>query len=215
MALIQFTPGNLPTTRQTGGSPNAPGGTLAEGLFSELMPQYYTLIKAGIVFSAPVLAANPTAFTGGAAGTPLFGIYNPANSGKDLVMLMLGIGIRSTGSAAAATMDLNWFQCNQGGVAVTGTQTQCRNMYSQANTGSVAWAMVNTANTAALASQLTRTSLSLGNVAASAVLNVGLFMDDIKGIITVAPGCYAAFGASLGLTAGSIDITPVWAEIPA
>ena len=88
-------------------------------------------------------------------------------------------------------------------------------MYSQANTGSAAYGMVNVANTAALASALVAPSVSLGAVAASAALNVGLFVDDIKGLLVVPPGGYLAYGASLGLTGGSLDAALIWAELPA
>jgi hypothetical protein len=88
-------------------------------------------------------------------------------------------------------------------------------MYSQASTGSVAYAMVNTANTAALASTLIAPSVSVGNVTTTAGLNAGLFVDDIKGAIIVAPGTYLAFGASATLAVASIDYSLIWAEIPA
>lgn len=215
MATLQSQAGALPSGRQTAGTPVNPGGVFGEALFSELNPAYYSLLKNNKVFSLGALGVSPTAFTGGAAGTPLIGLYNPAASGVDLVLLQARLGIRSTGSAAAATMDFNFFAANQGGVAVTGTQTQAKNMYSQANTGSAAYGMVNVANTAALASALVAPSVSLGAVAASAALNVGLFVDDIKGLLVVPPGGYLAYGASLGLTGGSLDAALIWAELPA
>lgn len=206
--------GGLPSARQTAGTPNAPGGTFNEILVSELNPVYYSLLKNNKVFSLSALGVNPTAFTGGAAGTPLIGIYNPANSGVDLVLLQARYGVRTTGTAAA-TLDFDFYEVNQGGVAVTGTQTQARNMYSQANTGSQAYGMVNTANTAALASTLVAPSLSIGAAAAAAALNAGVYVDDLKGALIVAPGCYLALGASATLTAASIDASLIWAELPA
>ena len=108
-----------------------------------------------------------------------------------------------------------FYGVNQGGVAVTGTQTQARNMYSQASTGANAYCMVNTANTAALASTMIAPSVSFGNVGATAGVNVGLFVDDVRGAIVVSPGSYLAWGAYLGLTAGALDATVIFAEIPA
>jgi hypothetical protein len=214
MATIQSQAGSLPSARQTAGTPVNPGGTFGESLFSELTPQYYALLKASKVFSISALAANPTAFTGGAAGTPLLGLYNPASSGVDLVLLQVRYGVRTTGTAAV-TLDFSLYGANQGGVAVTGTQTQARNMYSQANTGSSAYAMVNTANTAALASTLIAPSLSNGLTATTAITNAGIYVDDIKGAIIVSPGTYIALGASATPTAASIDCVLIWAEIPA
>jgi hypothetical protein len=187
--------------------------TQLEVLKSSLLPDYYSLLKQGKVFGSALAGANATAFTGGAAGTPLLGLYNPANSGVDLVLLEAAVGIRTTGSAAALT-DFNFWGVNQGGVAVTGTNTPPRNLYSLAQTGSVATAMQNVANTAALASALIRSSLSLGSVASTAPLIPGIFRDEIKGEIVVAPGSYLAFGASVGFTAASLDVALIWAEIP-
>jgi len=212
--IIQNQVGSLPSARQTAGTPNNPGGTFGEAFVSELAPVYYSLMKAGRIFSIATTQTTATAFTGGAAGTPIIGIYNPATSGNDIVLLQARVGVRTTGTTAG-TLDYSFYQVNQGGVAVTGTQTQCRNMYSQANTGSVAYAMLNVANTAALASTLTAPSISLGNVTGTAGLNTSVFVDDIKGAIVVAPGTYLAFGASATLAVASIDYSLIWAEIPA
>jgi hypothetical protein len=213
--LIQTQVNSLPGARQVAGQPNIPGGTFGEPFVSELTPVYYSLLKAGRVYSlSSVTTTTATSFVGGAAGTPIFGLYNPATSGTDLVLLQVRVGVRTTGTTAG-TLDFNFFQVNQGGVAVTGTQTQCRNMYSQGNTGSVAYGMVNTANTAALASTLVAPSISIGNATTTAGLNAGLFVDDIKGAIIVAPGTYLAFGSSATLAVASIDYALIWAEIPA
>jgi len=212
--IIQSQAGSLPSARQTAGAPNNPGGTFGESFVSELTPVYYSLLKSGRVYSSSFAAITPSAFVGAAAGTPAIGIYNPATSGVDLVLLMAKLAIRSTGTAAVAT-DWNFWQVNQGGVAVTGTQTQARNMYSLAATGSAAYAMVNTSNTAALASTLTMPSVSIGLTAATAITNVQVLSDDIRGAIVVAPGCYLAWGNSVATTAGSFDGAIIWAEIPA
>ena len=212
--IIQNQVGSLPSSRQTAGTPNNPGGTFGEAFVSELAPVYYSLMKAGKIFSIATTQTTATAFTGGAAGTPIIGIYNPATSGTDIVLLQARVGIRTTGTTAA-TLDFAFYQVNQGGVAVTGSQTQCRNMYSQASTGSVAYAMLNTANTAALASTLTAPSVSVGNATTTAGLNAGAFVDDIKGAIVVAPGTYLAFGSTATLAVANVDYSLIWAEIPA
>jgi hypothetical protein len=189
-----------------------PNGQYGELLMSELNPVYYGLLKAGKVFSVSGTAANPSAFIGGAAGTPLIGVYNPAGSGVDIVPLQLRMSIRTTGSAAVAT-DFNFWAVNQGGVAVTGTQTAARNLYSQANAGAAAYCMINTANTAALASTLILPSFSIGLTAATAVTNVALLADDLKGLGMLAPGNYLAWGASVAPTSASVDYALIWAEI--
>lgn len=204
--------GLLPAGRAAGNA-NAPSGLLGELGVSEFLPRYHALAKSGFLFSVSSAAVNPAAFIGGAAGTPLFGLYNPANSGKDLIILQSRVAIRNTGSAAINS-SLNFWGVNQGGVAVTGTPTAPRNMYSGANTGSIATAMVNTANTAALASTLIAPSISLQATAANADLFAQL-IDPVDGAIIVSPGSYLAFGASALLTSGSLDAALLWAELPA
>jgi hypothetical protein len=212
--IIQGQAGALPSTRQSAGTPNAPAGSFGEILDTKLNPDYYQLVKAGRVYQVGAAAANPSAFTGGAAGTPLIGLFNPAASGVDLVILQARLGIRTTGTAAG-NLDFAFFGVNQGGTAVTGTQTASRNVYSLAATGGIGYAMVNVANTAALASSLIAPSFSVGAVGATAALNVATFVDDVKGAIIVAPGCYLAFGSTSALTGGSLDAALLWAEIPA
>jgi hypothetical protein len=210
--LIQ-TQAGVPGRQTSGTFPTAPGGTFGELLDSKLLPDYYSLVKAGLVYAVSAAAINPSAFVGGAAGTPIFGIYNPQNSGKDVVLLDLSVAIRTTGTAAVAT-DFNHWAVAQGTTAVTGTATAATNMYSLAATGSAVRAMVNTANTAALASSLIRPAMSVGLTAATAVTNVQFLRDEIKGAVVIAPGSYYAFGLSVALTAASIDAGLLWAEIP-
>src|SRR6516165_6645272 len=202
--IIQSQAGSLPSLKQTIGTPNNPGGFFGEATYSELNPAYYTLLKNGFVFCVTGFQQNAAAFTGGSAGTPLIGIYNPVNSGKDIVLLQTRLGIETTGTGTT-TLALNYYAIAQT-VSVTGTQTQCRNMYSLMATGSVAYCMVNTANTAALASNLIAPSFSLGLTAATAVTNVQSLVENVNGAIVVAPGNYLAWGMSAATTAAKLDI---------
>jgi len=212
--LQQFQSNSLQLSKQVG-TPNAPGGQFGEGLFSELNPVYYSLLKAGRVFSvASYNIATVTAFTGGAAGTPLVGIYNPSNSGVDLVLIQSRLAVRSTGTTAGV-MGLDFWLAAQGSTSPTGTQTSARQMYSGASSGSAAYAMVNTANTGALASTALLPSFSLGNVTTTAGVNVTTLAEDHRGSIVVSPGSYLAWGSYVAMAVANLDIGMVWAEIPA
>ena len=211
---IQNASNALPSQKQAG-VVNNPGGTFGEQLKSNLAPDYYTLTKAGRVFGVGGVALNPAAFVGGAAGTPLIGLYNPAGSQVDLVLVQARLAIRTTGTAAATAQAVNFWSVNQGGVAITGTQTQAKNMYSQAAVGSAAYAIVNAANTGALASTIVAPSFSLGNIGATAGVNVTNLIDDnIRGLLIVPPGGYLAWGMAQAFTAGSVDAMLIWAETP-
>ena len=211
--LIQSQAGPLPIIQQKSGFIINPAGFWGESCYSELNPAYYTLLKTQLVWCITGFQLNASAFTGGAAGTPLIGIYNPRRSGKDIVLLQTRLGIETTGTGTT-TLALNYYAIAQT-VSVTGTQTQCRNMYSLMATGSVAYCMVNTANTAALASNLIAPSFSLGLTAATAVTNVQSLVENVNGAIVVAPGNYLAWGMSAATTAAKLDIGMIWVECPA
>jgi hypothetical protein len=202
----------VPSQKQTG-QPNLRGGYAGEAFVSELMPQYYSLVKQNRVFSVSAAAINPSAYVGAAAGTPIFGLFNPSGSPVDLVLLSVELVIRSLGSAAVNSGTAFW-SVNQGGVAVTGTSTAPKNMYTQSASGSQATAMVNTANTGALAAGLVKPHASIQTVA-SQVEIFGDLCEDIKGKLVVPPGGYLAYGLVAALTSGSIDAALIWAELPA
>ena len=211
--LMQFQSSNGQMPGKAAGSPNAPGDQFGAGLFTEFLPRYYQLAKFGKVFQVGVAnAAALTAFTGGAAGTPLIGIYNPSNSGVDLVMLAARLGVRSSGTTAGA-QGLNFFLASQGSTAPTGTATAARQLYSGSATGSSALCMVNTANTGAVASSKVLTSFNLGNVTTTAGVNVISLQEELAGFLTVAPGNYLAWGAYVAAAAGAFDADLIWAEL--
>lgn len=211
--LIQTQTG-IPAAKQTG-TPNVPGGQFGEILMSELNPVYYSLLKAGKVFSlALAAAAATTAFTGVAGTTPVFGVYNPANSGVDLVLLQSRLNMRSTGTTAGA-MGFDFFLGTQGSTAPTGTQTVARQMYSGSASGSASYCMANVVNTGALVSNLVAPSFSLGNVTTTAGVNAGLLVEDHRGSIVVAPGNYLAWGNYVTGAVMAYDAALLWAELPA
>jgi hypothetical protein len=211
--VIQTGQLSLPSKSSAGGNPTGvPSGYVNELLISELAPQYYTLVKLGLVYYLVASGINATAFTGGAAGTPIFGVFNPATSGKDFVSLQTRAGVRTTGTAAVA-WDINWWFGPS--VLPTGTRTNPFNMYTQQQTGSAMACFVNTAMTGstALAGGPVPV-LSGGLPAATAVTNVGLGEIDSRGVIVISPGNLGALGISGTLTAASMDFAILWAELP-
>lgn len=201
---------------QTAGTSTAgaPLGFDNEVLLSELFPVYYSLLKAGKVFYQQVTAANATGFTGGAGGTPLIGLFNPAGSGVDCVILCSAIACRTQGTAAGTPGSINWY----GGISVTptGTTTKPVNAYTQQATGSSALTFVNTAMTASTAGALTRALVGFGaNPGTTAPSTVAVVNDYPFGSLVAAPGVFQALGAAATTTAASIDATIYWAEVPA
>ena len=210
--IIQGQAGSLPGAKQTSGNPNVASGLLTELLVSELTPRYYSLLKNGLVQFLNLSAGAATGFTGGAAGTPLIGLYNPPNSGYDIVVIHTRIGVRTTGGTGGA-VDFNWYMGPS--VLPTGTITTPRNAYSGAQAGSIALGFVNTAMTSSTAINAVGPVMSLGVSTAAAAQTVFPALDDSAGLIVAAPGNLIAIGAAASLATSSIDCGVIWAELPA
>lgn len=213
--LFQGQVGALPAAKQTGGNPNVIQGFANELLLSEVFPFYYTLLKNNRIFFQQVTGANATGFTGGAAGTPLIGIYNPQGSGVDLILLRIAIAIRTQGTGAASPGSINLY----GGVSAlpTGTLTQPVSAYSQLPAGSAARTFVNTALTGSTAIALTAALLGIGANPGTTAPSTGIssIIDYPFGLVCASPGVLQAIGAAASTTAASIDVTAYWAETPA
>lgn len=172
--------------------------------------KYQEAVYRNNVFMLSVANATATAYTGGAAGTPLLAVHNPTNSGKNLVLLSASIANR-TAASAAGTVNAALY----GGVSAqpSGTQTNPRSMLSLQQSGSV---MLGFSNTALTGSTGLNLLMSLWNyywaTAAGAIMGDSLF--DIAGQIIIVPGNEIAFGASAALTSATFDVSLIWEEVP-
>ena len=184
------------------------GGELA---VADVHGKYQESVLRGNVYILSTSGAAPTAYTGGAAGTPLIAIHNPANSGKNLVLLTVSVANRAQASAAGTVSMGIW-----GGPSVlpTGTRTNPTSMLSLAASGSAAAGFVNTALTGSTALNLILSPFTYyWATAAGAVFVPGLF--DVNGLIIVQPGNQIAIGATSALTSATWDVSMIWEEIPA
>src|SRR5690349_18982761 len=107
-------------------------GGLAAG---DVQARYQESVLRGNVYYLATGAAAPTAFTGGAAGTPWLSVYNPAGSGKVLVFLTTSVHPTAVPTAAGVVNPELWANAS---TAVTGTVTAPTNMLTQQSTGSIA-----------------------------------------------------------------------------
>ena len=105
-------------------------------------------VLSGRVYFLSGAAVAGTAYVGAAAGTPLFAIHNPANSGKVLIVLGVGFAQRATATGAGTTGLVLW---SGPSVIPTGTQTTPTNAYSLAATGATAKGFSNAALTGSTA----------------------------------------------------------------
>jgi hypothetical protein len=208
MALMQ---GNQGVSGKSVGQAVTAGlGEFSDLMVTELMPRYYENTYRGNKYFLALSAGGPTAFTGGAGGTPLLSIYNPVGSGKNLVLISASVAIRATAGTAGNGSFLLW-----GGVSVanSGTLTKPTNMLSMSAGGSVALGSSNAATTSTTAINLIR---CLGTyywaTAASAFLSPINY--EAAGEIVVAPGVLLALGLSVVPTSTTCDASMIWDELP-
>lgn len=173
--------------------------------------RFMDAVMAGRVFSLSVAGGAVTAYTGGAAGTPLLAAHNPANSNKYLALIGIGIASRVAASAAG-TVGFNLW----GGPSVipTGTATPPTNVLTQVAAGS---AMRGFANAALTGSSALSLLLPLASyywaTAAGAILTPAWF--DLGGLIVVPPGNQVALGGTSALTSATYDAAMFFEEVPA
>jgi hypothetical protein len=171
--------------------------------------RYWLTNRDQNVFFLPATNITPSAFTGGAAGTPAISIYNPVGSGKNCILLGVSVGARTAGSVAGTAGF-----CLFGGPSAspTGTRTVATNMYSLQAGGSVTYGEVNTANTGSSATSLL---LAFGSYYFASAANAILApLDiDLAGQIVCPPGGYVALGATAVVTSATYDMTLIWEEV--
>lgn len=156
-------------------------------------------------------SGTASAFTGGAGGTPLLGVYNPTGSGKNLVFLAACVMNRTLGSAVLNSS----FNIYAGAsVANTGTQTQATNALSNAASGSVSYCTANTAMTGS-----TAIGLALPIASYNWGTSVAQFMTigwvDLGGLVVAPPGVLVALGQTVAITSTVFDVALVWEEVAA
>ena len=108
------------------------GGTLGDGIFSELHGRFYEQNYQGNLFSngstATVLSANTITLT--ASTTPILGVWNPASSTVNLVILQAQLQL-SPPASAAAMGTLVWAVSIGNGAISTGTAPLNRKTLTQ------------------------------------------------------------------------------------
>ena len=173
--------------------------------------KYQEAVLRGNVYFLSAGAAAPTAFTGGAGGTPLIGVMNPAGSGKALVFLAASTTITVVPSAAGVVDSELWAGTS---VLPTGTVTAPTNMATQQSTGSAAKGFVNTAMTSSTAINLVSglSAFWWATAAAGAMASSGIV--DLAGITVAIPGVLVALGVRTVPTSTTTDAFLMWEEVP-
>ncbi len=197
--------------KQTGQNITVGVGEYSDVLVTELQAHYYQQAYRGGTYFTSIAAAAGTAYTGASGGTPLVGVYNPSNSGVNLVLKTASVSVVAAASVAGQTQ----FRVYGGStVAPTGTLVAPYSCLTLSQTGSKAKAINNAAMTSASAlNYITTIGTYYWASAASAFLAAPLIWD-AAGQIIVQPGNALCLGAVTIPTSMTNDATLVWDEVP-
>ncbi len=216
MPTVQVSPGPLPQiSLGSGVSVNQPADNLGGAIISQLFGKYYNLARAGLVFHGATAAAGvliPISTTTG----PTFALWNPSNSGKNLVLIRYALGLISTLGAAGTVVYM--IQTGVGsnigtGAPITAVTTgTAQNGIVGGGANSIAKFVPGTVTLTTAGTLYDTPGFSQGANAPAAVINPIMF-DDIDGRIILPPG-------TIWYTAGTAALLSTffqgvsWAEVP-
>lgn len=192
---------------------NNRAGQLGDAIVSQLHPRYYETTYRGNSFLLSVsTAAAVTAFSGGAAGTPMLAVFNPVGSGRNAVITKASVGNVVAASAAGTVSFGLWFGTT---AAITqATVVVPWSMSTQLQSGSVVTGFRNVAlTTGSAASNVIPVASYYWATAAGAALVTGGPID-LEGSLIIPPGSYVALGGSSALTSATWIGSLQWEEVP-
>jgi hypothetical protein len=199
------------TGKQTGQTIPSSFGEFGDQLATELMPRYYQNTYRGQKFSA----CNTAAVTIGAltATNVSYALYNPPNSGKNLVIVDAGFGAGSTVFGSGAV----FFAYNSQSTTPLGTTALT--IKGNLLTGAAAPSVAQAYSAATLSGTPIAVRPFFGCVAAAAstvtpisAQSVPFVKDDVAGEIIVAPGGVLSVQGSVAAVAvGFVGIS--WDEV--
>lgn len=188
-------------------------GQLGDSIVSELHGRYYETTYRGNSFLLSVsTAAAVTAYTGGAAGTPMVALFNPLGSGRNAVLNKVSVANVVASSLAGTVMFGLYFGTT---AAITqATTTTPWAMHTQLQSGSVMTGFRNVALTGSTAATnlIPIASYYWATAAGVALVNNGVV--DLEGAVIIPPGSYVALGGSAALTSATWVGSLQWEEVP-
>lgn len=192
---------------------NARSGQLGDQIISELHGRYYETTYRGNSFLLSVsTAAAVTAYTGGAAGTPMLALFNPVGSGRNAVILKASVGNVVAASAAGTVAFGLYFGST---AAITqATTTAPWSMATQLQSGSVMTGFRNVALTGGSAANNVIAVASYYWATAAGAVQVTGGPVDLEGSVIIPPGSYLALGGSAALTSATWIGSLQWEEVP-
>ncbi len=199
---------------QKAGAPSAISiGWNNEAIMSELLPRFSTLAEAGVVFSVNFPAAALAAPSATALGA--FALFNPPNSGTNLHILDIQIGVTTWTLVTTTSVPIGVIFIPNSVPTTTGNSgITVRNNLVGSSKGSASNPLVSgtTVGAPVLANRIVADFILATDVGAGDLFAV----DHVDGAIVIAPGS----GIQIqGLSGTEADVTAIvgitWAELPA
>lgn len=172
---------------------------------------------AGKVFIGSTTAAG-VAIPAYNATAQVFGLWNPAGSGVNVVLLKLMLGIATAGTEALSSLGLSVLT-NAGSAIASGapvsafTQTASQPGLLGANAGSAAQSQARFTLSATITAPTFAYSLGIWEGNGTTLQGVTWNVYDFDGVVGVAPGAYIGLGGSAA-PGSTYQATLAWLEIP-
>jgi hypothetical protein len=195
-----------------GAQSNMTLGRAGEQLVSEWNGRYYSLNKQGVLFSfssaAITVAATHNSPLSANTGTPVIALWNPVNSGKDIVVLKSGVCTVSGQPGGP-------FVWNYGTVTTTAAalSTAVSGRFGQSPAGSIAQIYSNVVTTSSLAGTLACHAAAITNITGAGNNGPSAFYEDRGGDIIIPPGAWGAIASTVTGTSHVIQASVIWAEL--
>jgi hypothetical protein len=196
--------------KQVGQVPVASAGEFGEVLVSELMARYYEQNYRGNLFGVGYTAAALAAPSATASGS--FTLYNPLNSGKNLVLLEITTSlttwtVQTTTSPAIGVYTF----ANQTPTALTPGNTPLCALIGSGNAS-----VAKTYTAATIVGGNTFPIRQVANFAvATAVGAIELiYKDEVAGALILTPGNGFGLAATATAASDTIQVAYTWTEIP-
>jgi hypothetical protein len=203
-------------------------GKAAEVIVQEFHGRFYEQTYRGNVFSGGMglTAINNVTFTTGTLGatvTPVCGVWNPANSPVNLVILQAVLGVTVTAGTATGGAPFAWAMSTGNAVVSTGNQPLNRKTLLLA--GSQAKDLTNVAPTgltnnlvvrmgSALLGGLIKSVSSVETAVGQNIGIAGISVENLDGSLIVPPGGVLALLATTTPVAHSAASALLWEEVP-
>lgn len=203
-----------------GSTPNVRQGQLADLIVSELHGKYYEQAYRGNLFSVGMtsIALSANTITTGATTTPIIGVWNPATSLVNLVLLKAKCVITAAGNSAVAPGAFMW-ATSVGNISIsTGLNPLNRKTLaaagSQAKGFNISTPLTGLTNALQLQHAAAFGTLVAAQGATASPIISGDGVEEFDGALIIPPGGVLALLNTVSTTTISVSSLLMWEEVP-